>query len=68
MYILPIFSLKNNFAVGEWVVGGNSNASKSIEERWGRISGNILSEIEDFGCFIELKDLVDVPVVGCIYT
>lgn len=49
-------------------MGGDFNASKSSEESWGRSYRSRLSEMEDFGCFNELLQLVDVPVVGSIHT
>lgn len=50
------------------MVGGDFNAIKSKEERrWGDV-GIKSGEMEDFSLFIDMMELVDVPVVGCIYT
>ncbi|XP_058762167.1 uncharacterized protein LOC131635557 [Vicia villosa] len=61
--IIPVFSFR-----GEWIVGGDFNAVKIEEERRGRTTGGRMDEMVEFGDFIELMNLVDVPEVGSIHT
>lgn len=49
-------------------MGGNFNATKSLEERRGRSSGSRTTEMEEFNSFIGLMELIDLPVVGKKYT
>lgn len=48
---------------GEWIVGGEFNAIKLGEERKGRSQSSGV-EMEEFVKFIELMEVVDVPVIG----
>ncbi|CAI8601773.1 unnamed protein product [Vicia faba] len=60
---MKLLNLRNKYTHGEWVLWGYFNASKSLEERWGR-SGDIRTlEMEDFCSFIDLMELIDVPML-----
>lgn len=48
--------------------GGDFNATKSSEERRGKSKHNRNSEIEEFSSFIDLMELVDLPIVWNKYT
>ncbi|XP_058751026.1 uncharacterized protein LOC131624048 [Vicia villosa] len=63
-----LLKLKDSFAEGEWIVGGDFIAVKAEVERRGRNTGVRLDEMVEFGDFIELMNLVDVPVIGSIHT
>lgn len=47
---------------------GYFNATKTKAEKRGRGNCSRKSKIEEFGSFIEFMELVDLPVVGNIYT
>ncbi|XP_058741524.1 uncharacterized protein LOC131613903 [Vicia villosa] len=59
--ISPLYSFKGKG--GEWIVGGDFNSVKVREERRGKSQSN-LAEMEEFAKFIELLELVDLPIVG----
>lgn len=50
------------------MVGGYFNAAKSLEEMSGMSSGSITMEMEEFNSFMELVEVVDLPVVGNKHT
>lgn len=56
--------LKNKYYDGEWILGGDSNAVRDIDERWGRSLNSRLTEIEEFRSFIDCMELIDLPVIG----
>ncbi|XP_058756407.1 uncharacterized protein LOC131629638 [Vicia villosa] len=60
--------LKSRWIKGEWIVRGDFNAVKFVVERRGRIDGGRRGVMEDFNSFINLIELVDVLVLGCIHT
>ncbi|XP_058749290.1 uncharacterized protein LOC131622283 [Vicia villosa] len=59
-----LLELKRRLCDGEWIIGGDFNATKSSSERKGRrnYEGDIGSDL--FGGFIGESGLVDVPCKG----
>ncbi|GLT48336.1 hypothetical protein SLA2020_219680 [Shorea laevis] len=51
---------------GNWCVGGDFNAVKSINERKGCRTAQ--AEVSDFASFIKGNNLVDLPLIGRRYT
>ncbi|XP_058785067.1 uncharacterized protein LOC131659978 [Vicia villosa] len=61
--------LKNKYGDGEWIMGGGDfNAVREVEERWGRSANSRQTEIEEFNTFIDCMELLDVPVLGNKHT
>lgn len=65
---LELLQWKDKLEPIEWVVGGYFNATKSLEEMSRRSSGSRTTEMEEFNSFIELVEVVDLPVVGNKHT
>ncbi|XP_058724480.1 uncharacterized protein LOC131595951 [Vicia villosa] len=67
--IKPEFSFKAKCVLGVNAVwkGGDFNAIKVEEERCGRVQANRV-EMEEFANFIELMEVVDLPVLGNKFT
>ncbi|XP_058771389.1 uncharacterized protein LOC131644810 [Vicia villosa] len=59
---------KNKLEVGEWVVGGDFNSIKNREKRRGVENFCRVHEMEEFKDFIENLEVIDVQVVGNIFT
>lgn len=60
--------MRNKYADGAWVLGGDFNASKTKEERYGRNAEGRRKEMEEFSSFIDLTQLTNVPVLGNKHT
>lgn len=59
--------MKSTVPTGEWLVEGYFNAIKSEEER--RVRGLTCSaEMEEFSTFIDVMELVDLPMVENSFT
>ncbi|XP_058757340.1 uncharacterized protein LOC131630577 [Vicia villosa] len=58
---------KQHFLVGEWIIGGDFNAIKKGEERRGKVQSSRV-EMEEFSKFIELMEVVDLPMLGNKFT
>ncbi|XP_058747040.1 uncharacterized protein LOC131620033 [Vicia villosa] len=63
-----LLKLKSSFSDGEWIFGGDFNASKSVHERKGRSMRDMESGSELFAKFIDNSGLVDVPSKGKKFT
>lgn len=59
--------MKTKLEPGERGVG-EFNATKPREERRGRSYSHRRIETEELGCFIDLMELVDLPIVGNKFT
>ncbi|XP_058746958.1 uncharacterized protein LOC131619936 [Vicia villosa] len=59
---------KNRLEVGEWVVGGDFYSIKNREERRDKESSYRRVEMEEFGGFIKSMMLVDIQVIGNLFT
>lgn len=62
-----LVKVKSNFPVSEWLLGGDFNATKLEEERKGKGRANS-SEMANFSAFIDVMELLDIPVIGNLYT
>ncbi|XP_058746783.1 uncharacterized protein LOC131619733 [Vicia villosa] len=60
--------LKRSYTDGEWIIGGDFNAVKRREERFGRSVDSSNVERRKFMEFIDDCDLVDVPCKGKKYS
>ncbi|XP_058783968.1 uncharacterized protein LOC131658719 [Vicia villosa] len=65
---LEIIRWRNKLDRGEWVVGGDFNSVKNREERRGKENHSRGVEMEEFKCFIETMELVDLQVMGSLFT
>ncbi|XP_058775615.1 uncharacterized protein LOC131649887 [Vicia villosa] len=63
-----LLDLKSRFSDGEWVIAGDFNAAKNMNERKGSLGRYKVSEARDFLEFINLSNLVDVPSKGKKFT
>ncbi|XP_058770682.1 uncharacterized protein LOC131644227 [Vicia villosa] len=63
-----LLKLKSSFSDGEWIFGGDFNASKNVHERKGRSIRDMESGSELFAKFIVNSGLVDVPSKGKKFT
>ncbi|CAK8560279.1 unnamed protein product [Lathyrus sativus] len=59
-----IVEWKNRLEVGEWIIGGDFNSVKHRNERIRCSVRSYRYEIEDFVFFIDLMEVVDLPIVG----
>ncbi|XP_045810036.1 uncharacterized protein LOC123904409 [Trifolium pratense] len=59
-----LLDFKLNNEKGEWVLGGDFNAILKVDERKGCNGGGLRNEREEFGLFVDLVELSDIPVVG----
>ncbi|XP_058783145.1 uncharacterized protein LOC131657804 [Vicia villosa] len=59
-----LLDLKEAFKDGEWIMGGDFNATKNSSERKGRTTATNHYEEELFSDFIDKSLLVDVPCKG----
>ncbi|XP_058762969.1 uncharacterized protein LOC131636377 [Vicia villosa] len=64
---LKLLDWKFRFPAGEWIMGGDFNAVKSVEERRSLSQGSRI-EMEEHLNFLSLLDLTDLPLVGNKYT
>ncbi|KAI5388032.1 hypothetical protein KIW84_073937 [Lathyrus oleraceus] len=62
-----LIELKSTVPTGEWLVEGYFNAIKSEEERRGR-GLTCSAEMEEFSTFIDVMELVDLPMVENSFT
>ncbi|XP_058759955.1 uncharacterized protein LOC131633261 [Vicia villosa] len=58
---------KRKLPRGEWIVGGDFNSIRVAEERKGCGQSNRV-DLEEFAKFIELMEVVDLPVIGNMFT
>lgn len=58
---LRLLDWKHKLPVGEWVVGGDFNVIKTPKERKGKSASN-MTEMEEVSKFIELTELIDLPI------
>ncbi|XP_058752224.1 uncharacterized protein LOC131625381 [Vicia villosa] len=63
-----LLDLKEAFKDGEWIMGGDFNATKNSSERKGRTATTHHYEEELFSDFIDKSLLVDVPCKGKKFT
>lgn len=61
-------SLKEEFEVGEWCVGGDFNAVLTRDERRGALNSFSSLEMREFKAFKDHMELIDVPVLGKKFT
>ncbi|XP_058757255.1 uncharacterized protein LOC131630496 [Vicia villosa] len=63
-----ILRRKSSFSEGLWCLGGDFNAVKKTNEMKGRTGSGNLSEMAEFGAFIEEMELIDLPATGRKFT
>ncbi|CAJ2672026.1 unnamed protein product [Trifolium pratense] len=59
-----LVDFKKNNPKGEWVLGGDFNAILTMGERKGCNGGGLHNERAEFGLFVDLMELIDIPVSG----
>ncbi|CAK8576177.1 unnamed protein product [Lathyrus sativus] len=62
-----LLNLKSSMPLGEWLIGGDFNAVKTTSERMGRGRPNFV-EMEELSYFIDAIGLIDLLVVGNMFT
>ncbi|XP_058733670.1 uncharacterized protein LOC131605315 [Vicia villosa] len=63
-----LLDLKSRFTDGEWVIAGDFNAVKNMNERKGGSGRYRAREAREFSDFISLSNLIDVPNKGKKFT
>ncbi|XP_045791359.1 uncharacterized protein LOC123886064 [Trifolium pratense] len=63
-----LLEFKSNNAIGDWVLGGDSNAISKSGERRGNSGSKSLSERSEFSLFMEAMEVIDTPVLGKKFT
>ncbi|XP_058751351.1 uncharacterized protein LOC131624428 [Vicia villosa] len=63
-----LLCLKENFKDGEWIIGGDFNATKNSREKKRIAAAVNQSEMNLFADFIHNSSLVDIPCKGKKYT
>jgi hypothetical protein len=63
-----LLDFKSNNAHGEWCLGGDFNATLKAGERRGNNGGGSKLERAEFNQFINLMEVVDIPVTGKIFS
>ncbi|PNX98502.1 cysteine-rich receptor-like protein kinase [Trifolium pratense] len=63
-----LLDFKTNNEKGEWVLGGDFNAILKSGERRGSNGGGMQNERAEFNLFVDLMELIDIPIAGKKFT